>query len=362
MKEMKKIFAILLLIGITSCNTDDVQDRPVIEPNAGPVLIAPEDGAIYTLRFEDATSIVDRFVWNPADFGGDVATTYTVEIDNVDNQFAAPQILGSVSGGTQLSFDVATLNGVAITLGATPFTAYSLEGRIKADIGGNVGVMYSDKVTFSVIPYTTEAPKFYVVGNFLNASGYGNDWTPGDAVAIEASGFGETNFEGFVNMDVASPEFKFLPTNESFDGDYGDDGSFTGLLVQEGESNITAPGPGYYLVKANTTTLTYTAQATSWAITGSATPLGWPDNGVQDQNMTYNQSTKKWEITLALTAGGNEFKFRANDGWDLNFGDDGADGMVEYGGGNMKVASDGTYKIELDLSVPRSYSYTATLQ
>jgi hypothetical protein len=27
-------------------------------------------------------------------------------------------------------------------------------------------------------------------------------------------------------------------------------------------------------------------------VTGSGTPNGWPDNGVQDHNMTYNKTTK----------------------------------------------------------------------
>ncbi|MGC1632701.1 MAG: SusE domain-containing protein [Gelidibacter sp.] len=359
---MKKIFAILLLIGITSCTTDDVQDRPIIEANESPELVAPEEGAIYTLNSTYPTMIVDRFVWNPADFGGAVATTYTVEIDNVENQFANPKILGSVASGTQLSFDVATLNGLALSLGATPFSAYSLEGRVKADVGGGVAAMYSDKVTFIVTPYTTEAPKLYVVGDFLADSGYGENWKPENAVAIAAPTFGDTNFEGYVYMNTDNGEYKFLPTNTSFDGDYGDDGTFTGKLVQENEVNAKVAVAGYYLVKANTTTLSYSIEATTWGITGSATPLGWPDNGVQDQKMTYNKDTKKWEIIIALTAGGNEFKFRANGGWDLNLGDDGGDGILEYGGANMSVPQSGTYKVELDLSKPRAYTYTATLQ
>ncbi len=352
---MKKIFAILLLIGITSCSTDDVQDRPIIEAITSPELIAPEDGTIYTLNFATPTMIVDRFVWNPADFGGDIATTYTVEVDNVDNQFASPRILGSVSGGTQLSFDVASLNSIALALGATPFTAYSIEARIKAEVGGGVEVMYSNKVTFVVTPYTTEAPKLYVVGNFLGASGYGNDWTTGDAVPIAALGFGDTDFEGYVYMNMPSPEYKFLPTNESFDGDYGDDGTFSGILVQEGEVNCQAPAAGYYLVKANTATGTYSATSYDWGVIGNATPSGW-DN---DTNMTYDPATKTWKIDLTLSVG--EIKFRANDGWDWNYGDDGADGMLNNGGANIAVSEAGNYTIVLDLSTPRAYTYSVTL-
>ena len=352
---MKKIFAILLLIGITSCSTDDVQDRPIIVAGTSPELIAPEDGTVYTLNFENPTMIVDRFVWKTADFGGAVATNYTVEIDNVDNQFANPRILGSVAGGTQLSFDVATLNGIAISLGATPFTAYSLEGRVKAEVGGGVEAMYSNKVTFVVTPYTTDAPQLYVVGNFLGASGYGSDWTTGDAVAIAASGFGNTDFEGYVYMNMPSPEYKFLPTNESFEGDYGDDGTFSGVLVQEGEVNCQAPAAGYYLVKADTASGTYSATSYDWAVIGSSTPAGW-DN---DTNMTYDMDSHTWTINLDLSPG--EIKFRANDGWDWNYGDDGADGVLENGGANIAVSEAGNYKIVLDLSNPRAYTYSVTM-
>ena len=63
-----------------------------------------------------------------------------------------------------------------------------------------------------------------------------------------------------------------------------------------------------------------------------------------------------------MTAGGNEFKFRANDAWSLNLGADGgdADTSMDFDGGNLTVPAAGTYKIELDLSNPRNYSWTAT--
>jgi hypothetical protein len=41
-------------------------------------------------------------------------------------------------------------------------------------------------------------------------------------------------------------------------------------------------------------------------------------------------------------------KFRANNNWDFNFGDTGADGTLEAGGTNISTA--GTYLITLDLS------------
>lgn len=347
---MKKLIAILLLTGLfTSCNTDDVQDRPIIEANLAPELIAPEDGTSYSLNFENPEMQVDRFVWKLADFGGDVQTTYSVEIDNVGNAFANPQILGSVVGSTQLSFNVATLNNIAITLGATPFTAYSLEGRVKAEING-IEPMYSETVTFIVTPYTTEAPKLAVPGNHQG-------WDPPSAPRLEASGFGETDYEGYVWLD-GGHKFVAPDDNGNFNWgntDWGDDGTFSGFLAEEGETDCSAIA-GYYFLQVDTEALTYSETMYNWGLIGSATPTGWDS----DTDMVYDSATKTWTLTLDLI-GGEFIKFRANDGWDWNYGDDNADGSLENGGADIAIASSGTYTVVLDLSTPRAYTYSVTL-
>jgi hypothetical protein len=206
-----------------------------------------------------------------------------------------------------------------------------------------------------------ELPKLFVVGSFLDESGYGADWTPGNAAPIAASAEGNNNYEGFVFMNVGNPEFKFLPTNESFDGDYGDDGTFSGTLIQEGESNCTISDAGYYFVKANLDNLTYSTEVASWGVIGNATPTGWDS----DTDMVYDADAKTWSITLDLipqVAPDNGFKFRANDDWALNLGDNGADGTMEFNGENLGVETAGTYLITLDLSNPRVYTYSFELQ
>jgi hypothetical protein len=55
-------------------------------------------------------------------------------------------------------------------------------------------------------------------------------------------------------------------------------------------------------------------------------------------------------------------KFRANDSWDVNFGDDGANGSLEYSAGsNIAVGSAGNYTIEMILDPVNGYTYTITL-
>jgi hypothetical protein len=91
---------------------------------------------------------------------------------------------------------------------------------------------------------------------------------------------------------------------------------------------------------------------TDWGLIGSATPDGWNS----DQNMTYDPTDRTWNITLNLI-GGQEVKFRANDGWDLNYGDTGANALLEAGGDNIKIPSDGLYAIKLYLDKP-DYTYS----
>ncbi len=211
----------------------------------------------------------------------------------------------------------------------------------------------------------------YVVGSFLNASGYGDDWTPANAVPLAPSSEGASDFEGFVNIDAENAQYKFLPTNENFDGDYGDtgetDGSYSGTIEQEGEVNCSTPDgtAGYYLVKADLEALTYSLEKTSWAVTGNATPLSWPagPDGTpgQDHDMTYDATSQTWSITIDLVAQeapDNGLKFRANDAWSLNLGDNDENGSLQFNGRNITIPEDGNYTVTLDLSNPRAYSYT----
>ncbi len=63
-----------------------------------------------------------------------------------------------------------------------------------------------------------------------------------------------------------------------------------------------------------------------------------------------------WTVTTDLVVG--EIKFRANDGWDIDFGDTGVDGTLEAGGDNIAVAEDGNYTITMTLHPINGYTYT----
>lgn len=82
----------------------------------------------------------------------------------------------------------------------------------------------------------------------------------------------------------------------------------------------------------------------NWGIIGSATPTGWDS----DTNLDYSLDTKKYSITMNMVVG--EFKFRLDDQWTVNYGDDGNNLTLEAGGANIPITSAGSYTIVADFT------------
>lgn len=350
---LKKIFAVSALsLAFISC--EDEQDLFFLTPEADFEILSPNSGDAVELRPETPTNPGLSLTWAEADFGTPTEITYAIEIDKTGDEFDTPFVVTSTTN-TFATITSEELNSAVLGVGLTPFTQEGIDIRIKATIGTGTNESFSNTIVYLVTAYSTDLPKLYVIGNFLSNSGYGADWSPAATLpSLASSAFGQTDFEGYVMMNVPSPEFKLLPTNTSFDGDYGDDGNFAGTLAQTGESNIQLSSAGYYRIRANTSTLTYTVAPVSWGIIGAATPTGWDS----DTDLTYNPTTKKLEIaSIYLNPG--PFKFRGNNAWSNGFdlGTVNADGYLVDGGDLTFSGPAGNYKVILDLSNPRRYTY-----
>jgi hypothetical protein len=367
---MKK-FAIFMLsflaIGATiSC--DDNDEELFISNPSNQLMFKSTASSSYLLTFDTKDNLAERLVWTPVTFEVPIAINYEVQASNDPSNFENSLVVTSTNE-TTADISVERLNDISAELGLTPFSQGTIAMRVvgtTADV--NMTPMISDVLILAVTPYTTETPKLYVPGNYADSSGYGANWTPEDSATpfLSAVEFGSTEFEGFIFMSNASPEFKLTP-GQSFDGAYGDAGS--GMLSTSG-GNLTVPGPGYYFITANTDPdgdpstddATWTASARSWGIIGAATEPtnapGWGD----ELDMTYNKDTKLWTVELNMQA--EDFKFRAQQ-WDpatYNFGlkTGGQPNELSFGGGNLSVAAGGRYRAELDLSQPRNYTYSLT--
>jgi hypothetical protein len=213
------------------------------------------------------------------------------------------------------------------------------------------GTAYGENVEFTTVP---DIITWYLPGSYVAASypvGDYADWTPESSPFVQNTIAVGDQLEGYVYMANASNEWKFA-TDNSWSTNYGDDGADGNL--EAGGANIVSDA-GYYKVNVDLSgsPFTYKAVKTDWGVIGDATPDGW-DN---DTDLTYDPATKTWRGTVHLTAG--SFKFRANDGWDINYGSSTADENLNPGGDNISNDTEADYEFILDLSTPNKYTYQA---
>ena len=351
---MKNIFKSLLAVSALSLaliSCEDEQDLSFLTPEAEFEILSPNSGDAVELNPETTTNPGLSLTWSEADFGTPTEITYTIEIDKTGDEFDSPYVVTSTTN-TFVTINSEELNGAVLAVGLTPFSQEGIDIRIKATIGTGTNESYSNTIVYLVTSYSTDLPKLAVPGNHQGWSDANNFES---APRIAASGFGLTDYEGYMWLDG---EFKFLGPNGSGNfawgnTDWGDNGDFSGILAEANESNCTAVA-GFYRVRANTEALTYTTTAVSWGIIGAATPNGWDS----DTDFTYNPATKKLEIaSIALVPGA--FKFRGNNAWSNGFdlGTVNADGFLVEGGDLTFSGAAGNYKVILDLSNPREYTY-----
>jgi hypothetical protein len=191
------------------------------------------------------------------------------------------------------------------------------------------------------IKNTKRYPVIYVPGSYQG-------WNVANTFTVLASVANDGNYEGYLYFPEANTEFKFTPA-PNWDTDWGDNGA-DGTLDVKG-ANIKAADPGYYKVNVDLNALTYTLTKTEWGLVGDATPGGWDT----DTPMVYDTAAKVWTVTVDLTAA--KIKFRANGAWDINYGDNGADGILEAGGTDIQVGAAGKYVVSMKLGCP-DYTYT----
>ncbi|MDO9274100.1 MAG: SusE domain-containing protein [Lutibacter sp.] len=347
---MKNIFKFLFLLTFAvtafSCDNED-QEQLTISPKGAGEITSPEAGTVYVLNpEEDQTNTIFTLTWNSADYDVPTEITYLVEFAKAGTAFAEPIKVGSTNK-TNYTMNIGEFNGGAVGAGLSPFIQGELDIRITSSVGklGSTPQV-SEAISILVTPFTTDLPLISVPGNHQG-------WDPATAPTLAASGYGKTDYVGYVWLDGGH---KFTAPNAlgnfNWDLNWGDDGTFTGKLKVNAADNCNAAVAGYYYVQADTALLTYIETAVSWGIIGDATPTQWDS----DTDMVYDAATKTLSITMNLTAAG--IKFRANNAWALNLGDNGADGTLEYDGANIAVAVAGNYTVTLNLSNPREYTYS----
>ena len=335
------------VIGLASCllSCQKEEVRAVVIPGAAPSLSLNQ--AAVVLTEDQADNTVLTLSWSAPDYGYQAAIEYTAEFALAGTDFAASREQ-TVGTSLQLAFTGAALNTLALQLGLVPGTAGSLDVRLKSDVNPEIETLLSEVKQVSITPYLVfvDYPALYMPGSYQG-------WTPDQAKTV-VSVNDDNNYEGFVYFADPEVEFKFTDEPDWNHGIYGDEsGGNSGNLASPGD-NIKIAESGYYRMRANLNDLTWSATKTAWGLIGSATPDEWNS----DQDMEYQAETETWLITLDLVAG--EMKFRANDDWGINLGDNDTDLSLEYDGANIPVAEDGNYTITLNLAVGGNYTYSVS--
>lgn len=233
----------------------------------------------------------------------------------------------------------------------------ALEGELDLS-GGNFKVEEPGwvRVTLNMMEYTYTIEVIGEMNLTLYVPGGHQDqeWSPDTAPTLYSRNF-DFKYDGYVYFPEANTEYKFT-SQPNWDGpNYGNIGTDGQLSDEGGADNLVIAESGFYKldVDLSASPYTYSATKTEWGLIGDATLGGW-DN---DTDMTFDPETGIWTVTTDLSTG--TFKFRANDGWDINLG--GSINNLSYGGDNISV-KEGTYTITLDLSDSQQFKGTIVKQ
>lgn len=324
--KSQKVY-VRVVSGTNNSNTISFNVTPY--PSAKPVITSPTVGSSIVLDAAKSDEVATVIKWNDYSYGTDVV--YLVEIAKKGSLDF--NTLGTVNNLRQLSVTNLALNKAVLRLGGVAGTSAEYDVKVTAttsSVGGTIKAV-SDVVTFKVIPFQLES--------YIYALGVFNNWSH-DTAEIFTSPTSDGIYFGYINFPAAGTEFKITEA-KNWDVNYGDNGA-DGTLEKDG-TNIKSPGAGYHKITVDLNAKTITMVPEVWGVIGDATPNGWD---TPDTSMTWNGVSKTWETVMNLKVG--EIKFRKNNAWDVNYGDDGTDGTLNSGGKNIPVTVAGNYRVVFD--------------
>lgn len=370
MKLFKFILSLFSVILLGTACSSDLDEYRFISENATPSVIKELSSSTYILDAMNSKGVFETFEWSDAELGENLPASYVLQTDIVGKNFANPQTLTS---GKVLTIDITIgamndiIQRLIKTYGLEADQTCDLEFRVKAspssDVNSNTAI-YSNIISATITPYGDEIkyPKVHVMGgysdwNWDNAqglfdfdnSGIYKGWiffngrgVDGFKLAIqsEEGGWSETANWGLAEGQIVASEANSI------------------ILTSSGSSgniqNIYAKPLYLFSFDVATATLTKLNQINTLGIIGSA-GKGWGDS--DDIVLTFNTEKQVFTTTVELNDG--ELKFRADGGWDLNWGRS-SDGILSQGGDNIIVTA-GTYTVTVNLNNPDNMTYKIKL-
>ena len=331
MKYLNKII-VLLAFSIAFISCDENENFEILQAQESFQIVTPSNGSVIVLNDANLNNSALFISWEAL---STTTGTFDVEAAKTGTDFATSYLMGTTEA-KDFSLTVDELNDFLLdVMGLEPEEASSIDVRISA------GEEKSQSISVIITPYEVEFTEFYLVGSLTG-------WDP--ATSLPMTNIGFNTFE--ITIDLADgDEFKFLPTNTGWDGDFGKDPNNDGELIQEGESNIGGLTAGKYKISIDLNTFTYTVnEITSPSelfIVGSLN--GWDPGNAYPMNLV-----KEGVFALAIDiADGTEFKFLPqNTGWDGDWGNDpnNTGSIIQNGESNVSGYAAGKYIVIVDFN------------
>lgn len=360
MKKIHTYIALLSLLFIaTACEKDG---ETLIVSGFGPAqLMSTQENIV--LNDQNAQAIVLSLAWQNASLALNSATgempasmiTNTLQIAHESN-FTAPnetnvEALSIAYTGTELN-KLAKKLGLGIDLEAP------LYFRIRSSIGANRDAAYSNTVKVDVTPYESS------VGSDDNDPAY-------LYMPKKESGFTDFSnrlytkandgiYTGFIEA-TAWDNFRFYTSKNTETAEiYGSaPDQLYKLDISNDKWDIWFDEGGYFYVTADLNAMTWGKMpVTSITVTGDFN--AWSDSATP---LTYSSEAKQWSAVCDISNIGFGLKFLINKDWAFSLTDVDGEGELSFATEpNIVPESASTYKITIDISNPKRYTYTLVKQ
>lgn len=347
--------AIGLVLFLNAC--DEADDEPIYDKSdtVSPMLLNPGEGDTFVWTLADSLSTL-TVNWSPAVYTissgaalENPSYTLTVSFNGVVTELVT-------TTDTVYTVSVPDLNSDLISAGLTPTQETSVVWVLTSDLPSASTTVFSNEINTRITGYEAEVvvaddPSLFVAGAFQG-------WDPSTNAPQVWDADGDGIYEGYVYFTGDDFNFKFT-SQANWDGpNYGNDGTDFGLDTDAGAGNLAVPAAGGYWLTCNTIDLTWSYELQNFGVIGSGILNGdWSEDVdlVPADGGPYNVLVTTIDVTES-TDGDLRFKFRANDGWDLNYGaDDGSDVLISAGSDILMPDGAGNYTFKMlwDSSTPK---------
>ena len=364
---MRNIFKYILLflpiLLIWSCQDDD--DNIIANAITAPIVLEADSNAVdLNVNYKNNPGLT--LVWSHADYDVQAIPRYTVWFA-LDDAFVTGRQVFNTTNRTK-TWTVEQINILVQDMGMPSNELGTLYVKVKSALGDQGQLaMESNVVTFQMTPYTTYSfDDYYLVGNATSAG-----WNPNNtnqAMFRNPNSEKEFSFTGYFDSatpgDINEGRFKLIEDLGQWTPQWGDvrnEGSDEQATSGDVAGNPATQGgdpgrfgvmdSGYYTFYINFNTLKYTitpydaSGATIYervGIIGDATVTGWDGDTAMMRNTEFDPHN--WYMQN-VELGNGEIKFRANEDWDVSWGNTTPySGVGQLGGDNIPVSA-GVYNI-----------------